>query len=491
MLDRRAFCIAAAATGLLPTTLSARLAGNNLLKKFSSALQDDPRLLGWKTPHSDQLDCNRLTLDGKLPEDLQGIFRRNGPASHSRHGVRYGHWFDGDGMVQEFRFDGTGVSHRGRLIRTPKLRREDAAGQRLYPGFGTHFDGAPVRRPDDMNAANISVLDHHGKLLALWEGGSASVLDRETLDWTGYQNWHDDLVGAPFCAHPKVASDGSIWAFGCSVLPRPMVVLYHIGANGRLIKSAAIPLDPVGMVHDFVLTERHLVIAIPPLVYMEGDNFLDAHHWHPELGTRLLVVSRDDFEDRRWEQLPSGFGFHHGNGWEETDGTIHFDHCLAPDAHLVTHVFREVMHGRFTETVAPSYQRFTVHPNGVATISDTGETAEFPQVARVGERNRYVYTLGGETGWVLRKLVKRDLRRGTEESFDFGEGSMAEEHVFVPFPEGRREDDGWLVGTFLDYRRGTSGISVFDARRVADGPLVRARLPYPLPLGFHGQFSVA
>ena len=47
------------------------------------------------------------------------------------------------------------------------------------------------------------------------------------------------------------------------------------------------------------------------------------------------------------------------------------------------------------------------------------------------------------------------------------------------------------MGTFLDYVRGLTGIAVFDTRRVADGPVARAWLEYPLPLAFHGEFSPA
>jgi len=66
---------------------------------------------------------------------------------------------------------------------------------------------------------------------------------------------------------------------------------------------------------------------------------------------------------------------------------------------------------------------------------------------------------------------------------------IAEEHVFVPRPSPRSEDDGWLVGAFLDYGRQLSGIAVFDAQSVADGPIARGWLDYPLPLAFHGEFS--
>ena len=75
--------------------------------------------------------------------------------------------------------------------------------------------------------------------------------------------------------------------------------------------------------------------------------------------------------------------------------------------------------------------------------------------------------------------------------FDYGPGVLPEEHVFVPRPAPHAEDDGWLLGPFLDYEQGASGLAVFDARHVSDGPVARAWLDYPLPLAFHGHFSAA
>ena len=36
-----------------------------------------------------------------------------------------------------------------------------------------------------------------------------------------------------------------------------------------------------------------------------------------------------------------------------------------------------------------------------------------------------------------------------------------------------------------------SGLAVFEARRLADGPVWEGILPYPLPLGLHGTFAPA
>ena len=498
---RRCFLRATGLAGLAPLVSPQAVAGGeDWSREFSRSLDADPMLLGWRNVEADRLRCE-ARIEGHLPEELRGTFYRNGPAVFRRFGVRYRHWFEGDGMVQAFRFDDRGVSHQARVLATPKLVRETSAQRRLFSGFATPVeDGERPRRPDDLNVANTSLLDHHGELLALWEGGSASVLDRETLAWQGFKVWGESLEGLPFTAHPKVEPDGSVWAFGYSFAPVPALVLYHVAPDGTLRRAHRIDAGPLGMVHDFVVTSRHLVFVIPPLVFEpspDSEVLLDAFVWRPALGSRVLVVDKDDLDTRRWYQLPAGFGFHHGNGWEDAGGTIRFDHCVASDATLMTETMRAVMRGELKPSAPELYTRFTLHPDGRSETDETGEEAEFPRIAPAvtGRRNRHVYTVGapsdGSGGWRLRRVVKRDLETGASESFDYGPGTMAEEHVFVPRRVPRGEDDGWLIGAWLDYRRGLSGIAVFDARHVAGGPLARAWLDYPLPLALHGQFSPA
>ena len=55
-------------------------------------------------------------------------------------------------------------------------------------------------------------------------------------------------------------------------------------------------------------------------------------------------------------------------------------------------------------------------------------------------------------------------------------------------PRREAEGDGWLIGPFLDVRLRATGLNVFDAACLSDGPLWQGVLPYPLPLGLHGTF---
>ena len=169
------------AIGSLPILLAAgAVAGTR--EDFASALARNPRLIGFETARAEEFAAPLTTLSGRLPPELAGVLWRNGPAEHERYGHRYGHWFDGDGMAQAFTFTGTGVVHRARILNTPKRRRETQAGRRILPTFATlPSDPAPVLGPNDMNAANTAMLAHGGRLMALWEGGSALEVNPETL----------------------------------------------------------------------------------------------------------------------------------------------------------------------------------------------------------------------------------------------------------------------------------------------------------------------
>ena len=71
--------------------------------------------------------------------------------------------------------------------------------------------------------------------------------------------------------------------------------------------------------------------------------------------------------------------------------------------------------------------------------------------------------------------------------YDYGAETLVEEHVFVPRP-GAPESSGWLVGTAWNRVERQTTLAVFDAAAVDAGPIARARLPYGLPLGLHGNF---
>jgi carotenoid cleavage dioxygenase len=468
---------------------------------FDSALPQHPWLLGFKGTQELALGPVDLEIEGRLPQGLGGTLYRNGPAHHEVYGLRYHHWFDGDGMVQAFRFkDGT-LSHRGRLVATQKFLAEQFEGRALYPTFGTNPPNPrPITSPDALNVANISVLPHHGELFALWEAGSPYALDPITLETRGIHSFSPDTRGLPFSAHPRVEPDGTLWNFGYASA-QGMLVLWHINGRGELVRAGTVAVSPMTMPHDFLVTSRHLVVMLPPLDFepKPGATFLDSHVWHPEQPTRVLVVDKNDFTQTAWYELPAQWVFHYGNAWEDRPGVIRFDGARSADPAAVLQGFRSVMRGDAPAQGDSRHHLYRIDTRR-KTIAETpliaaDRSSEFPAIdPRVStQRNRRIVVLSAnrkdKSPHPLFDAVSvLDVDTGAEATYRYPSHQMPEEHLFVPAPDSAAESKGWLVGTFLDLQRGTTRLNVFDVEAVASGPVATATLPYVIPLGLHGKF---
>ena len=483
--------------------------GHERAASFADSLERNPRWRIFRGLDKDQPQAIRLKTKGQWPTALKGRFLRAVPAGLQRFDARVNHWFDGDGLIEEFRIEDGQVYFRSRFVATAKRRRETQAGRWLYSGFGTDVaDPMAIRSPDDINVANTSLLYHAGELMVLWEGGSPTLLSQDHLARTGFKIWRDDARGIPFTAHPRQEADGRLWAFGYDVLGKRIFVM-EITANGKLRRIEAVPVDPLGMVHDFVTTQKHLVFLIPPWVcnteiFRSGrKSFLDSHHWKPELGTRVLIVAKNDFRDQRWVDLPPRFVFHYGNGWEESDGTIRLDAWTYPDPTIVTQTTRLIMHGVFFNPAEAQAKLALIRITPSGESSELGEqnniTGEFPKIdpRLVGHRNNYLLYLAphrsesppgeGEVGW-FQTLVMRYLENGQEHRFEFNQHVALEEHVMIPRQDKPHEKDCWVLGTARDPLTQETQLSLFESSSLDQGPIAEAVMSGSLTYGLHAVF---
>ncbi len=505
MIRREFLCRTAGALALAAAPGAAAAAERDAWgSAFRAALSRRPWLIGWLGGSAERLETAALEISGNWPEELAGTFYRNGPYRHEVGGLRYRHWFDGDGMVHAFRIGGGRVSHLGRIVETGKVVAERRAGRALRPGFGTLRPGMEhVGGADGMNAANTSLLWHGDRLYALWEGGSAHLLEPETLATAGPHAWSPETRGLPFGAHPRREPDGTLWNIGCAAGFGTLVV-YRIGPDGRLREAVPVRVGNAPLVHDFVVTRTRLIVVLPPL-YLETNpakSFLDNLVWRPDEAARVLVFDKADLARPAILEMPAHFVFHYGNAWEDDAGVVRLDMARYDDPGIMFGAFRDIMRGVAREAGLARHHMLRIDAArgrlDETPLTGPGLAAEFPHVdrRRIGRRYRKVTLLTRATGGAdrhpgLDALARLDIETGRMTGYAYEPTVMPEEHLFVPRPGGVGEDDGWLIGTGLDFAAGVTRLCLFDAARPEAGPLASARLPYALPLGLHGIFVPA
>lgn len=493
-MDRRRFLEAGLGLGALALAGPTR-ADQATYRSFHAALARDPSLRVYTDTVGSQ--AGDAVLSGRLPADLQGRFYRNGPGRFELGGERYHHWFDGDGFAQCWTVGDGRVRHQGRFVETRRFLDESQAGQFLYPSFGTYVSRRGFRDNDTLNAANTNLLPFNGRLYALWEGGSATELDPITLGTLGAKTWREDLRAMPFSAHPKLDPQGGMWNFG-AMPGQDRVALYQIGADGQVLRTALVPVPQQAMVHDFVVSSRHLIFLVPPYDLKPGKDmsFAERHAWAGEgpnaRPLRVVVVAKDTLTVRQVFELPPRMVFHFGNAWE--DGACTRFDVVLHEGDVLAELGGLMAGERQARSRSETVQVCLDYAAGQARTSRLFGNSEFPRVAPqvVSTRHRKLVLLGaGSDPGLLSSVNLVDTDSGKVDGYRFGAGWQVEEHVLVPRRHARSETDGYLVGVAQDLRKGVGVLTVFDAARVSAGPLALARLPYRTPHCFHGNFLAA
>ncbi len=440
-------------------------------------------LTGGFAPVPDEVDLAALEIRGTIPEALRGgAYLRNGPNPAFRP-EGYTYPFDGDGMIHALAFDERGQArYRNRYVATRGLAAERRAGRALYGGLM-----AP-RRPDPAlllpgddpgpfkNLANIAIIRHAGRLLALWEGGEPYELGPD-LSTRGPTDFGGALPR--MTAHPRLdPATGELLVFSYQA-GSPLLDLAVLDAAGGVGRQRRIDLGQSLMIHDFAITENWLVFLCCPLVFdleaaRRGGRFLE---WRPEAGTRIALVPRGDGAIR-WFDTEAFFCFHLMNAFETPDGTVAAD----------------FIHRAGFGVPGTRLERVILGADGARMETLDDQACEFPRVDP-----RFVgrpYTQGWlalRSGAALPPGVhdtigRFDLTRGRMERRAFGPGQEVDEPVFVPDP-ARGPVAGWLLAYVYDRAGDRSRLVVLDAADIAaPEPVAEVLIPRRVPHGLHGAW---
>jgi carotenoid cleavage dioxygenase-like enzyme len=424
-------------------------------------------------PVSEEVTVCDLPVAGCIPESLSGRYLRNGP---NPRGADPGHWFLGDGMIHGVALHrGRAAWYRNRWVRTGGLDPHDYR----------RSDGA---HDLSVGLANTSVIGHAGRILALVESSWPTALSPD-LDTLGCIDFGGRL-STGMTAHPKVCpATGELHFFGYGVTP-PYLTYHRADATGQLQLSRAVDLAGPAMVHDFAITERHVVIFDLPILFdtglaRAGEAF--PYRWSDTYGARVGLLRRgEESAPVRWLEVSPGYVFHVVNAFEEATN-------LVVDAVRLPELWRHSRH-RYTQG---ALHRWTIDLALGAVreqaLDDRG--VEFPRIdeRRTGRPHRFSYYVeqrvndAGEpkAGQVL---LKHDRASGVFEAHDFGPQRVPGEPVFVPREARSDEDGGWLLSYVYDRTEDRSDLVILDARDVAGEPVAVVSLPRRVPYGFHGSW---
>lgn len=440
---------------------------------------------------------------GSIPDWLRGEVVRTCPAVFETEGWRAQHWFDGLGMIYAFSIGTGGVGFRSRLLDS-EAAREAWQGKANMGSFGTPTVRPlwqriiePVQRMSDNNNVNIARMGHD--LVAMTEGNRQLVIDDQTLAAAGPANYaNDTLDGAIMTAHPHFDFERSkvvnvATAFGAS---GTISVYEHAPDARRREVVGSWRTTRIPYVHTFGLTSRHAILVAHPFAVMpvkmlwSSKGYIDHFDWHPQEGSRLVVIDRASGETRE-HVTEAFFTFHTVNAFERGDETV-LDLLAYPDADIATALRVDRMIAELPD-LRPKLIRIVMRPGveraTVEKLSDVG--FEFPAInyRRVNGRSyRFAYGASndpGAGGGYASAIVKVDITTGGSLSFS-DRAHVFGEPMFVARPDGDSEDDGVLltVGSANDAE--SSVLVVVDAKTMA--LVASAEVPRSIPLGFHGSF---
>lgn len=460
---------------------------------------DHPNLVDGYAPLQMECDADDLVVDGEVPKELSGIFFRNGPNPQFAPRGDY-HWFGGDGMIHGFYIQDGKVSYKNRWLKTVKWKTEKEAGRSLFGAFNPMDNDPSVQGIETDGLANTNIVWHGGKLLALEEAHAPFEVDPHTLESKGEWDYQGNLKG-PMTAHPKIDPvSGEMLFFGYNadgMISEHMS--FHVAdKEGNLIRSETFKAPYTSMVHDFMVTQEHILFPIMPLTgsLQRAMTGAPVYAWEPEKGVKIGVMPRDGSVDQlRWFDGDPSFVFHPMNA--HTQGSkIICDVCEFEEAPLFPLV--DGTPGD-PEKAIPRLTRWTFD---LGENTDTYKTerlddlaCEFPRLdeRKAGMEYRFGYfacdtnpefKIGGFNG-----IGRRDHHSGSTEIYDVGHGCATNEPIFVPRSESSPEGQGFLLANIYSAERKASHLVILDAENVSSGPLATVYLDHRVPFGFHGNWA--
>jgi carotenoid cleavage dioxygenase len=395
-------------------------------------------------------------------------------------------------------------------VQTERHRTEVAKGRALFGKYRNPYTDRPEVRGIDRTVANTTPVWHAGRLLMTKEDGRAYRVDPRSLETLGRHDFGGRLRSQTMTAHVRIdPQTGEMFFFGYEAdgLASTKVAYCIADRHGNLVGEQWFDVPYCALMHDFAITERHVLFPVYPTTCDAARLEAGGDHWVHEMSrdSWVGVMARyGDVADMQWFRGPKGvFCFHVMNAFDDADGCIQFDQCLA-NVNVFPFIQRASGLNVPPAESGARLARWTLDLAGKGeTIRETviGPPGDLPVIPAVRQGRSYEHAwmltmnpemrgppvLGGPVGAMFNTLLKLDFTGGPPQALALPPGWCCSEPAHIPSAEAGH--DGWLI-TIVDQQTGPSDFRhaawILAAGNPGAGPVAKIDIPHRLRPQVHG-----
>lgn len=469
-----------------------------------------PDFTGFNEPSRLEADLFDLVVEGEIPAEIDGTWYRLTPDPQFPPMLGDDTYLSGDGMMSMFRVKDGHVDYKSRYVQTERYKNEHAARRGLYGLYRNPYTDDPsVAFKGNRTVANTTPIFHGGKLFALKEDSRPIEVDPDTLDTVGEWDFDGKLKSETMTAHTRYEPDtGLLHSYGYEAdgLASKMISYFVIDKEGKLISEEWFEAPFCSLIHDFLVTEKHVIFPLSPTT-CDLDRLKDggAHWvWEPKKPTYVGIFPREGgVKDIKWFKGPAMSAFHFMNAYTEGD-KVHMDFGYAKTNQFP--FIRAVSNVEFNpEDMMVPYVRWTFEMAGDGDTWEEkplGAGGDFPRVADKDHMKDYEIgyyliidptvgppVLAGPVGVAFNALSRINVKTGETRNFNLGPGMAFNEHIHIPSKQAGHE--GYLMFIVDNIDAGLSEVVLVEAEHPENGPLARIKMPVRLRNQVHGNWVTA